>query len=91
MLSELEENTIRFERAIYLHYVETNQHKQFKPISKDDFFKNSNLDKYKSFEFDKDYIYRLADSKTVWYNRNGLIIGESWYDGNLSSYWIKKD
>ena len=91
MLTQLEEHQIRFERAIYLYYVEINQDKQFKKVSKDEFFNVEGFcfDTFKDFEFDKNNIYRLADCRTVWYNKSGGIVGESWYEGNLASYWIK--
>ena len=93
MLTESQKYIIRFERAIYLHYVETNQYKQFKKVSKDEFFHvyGSRLSRYKDFGYDKNDIYRLADCKTVWYDKFGAIVGESWHEEKLSSYWIKKD
>lgn len=79
----------RFERAIYLTYVELKA--GFKHVTKDEYYQAlySKLDNRKTVDFDKTRIYRLADTKEIWYAKYGVILGEVWKENDLESYWIK--
>ena len=79
----------RFERAIYLTYIELKEN--FKHVTKDEYYQSlyPKLDRMKTVDFDKNRIYRLADSKVIWYAKYGVVLGEVWKENDLESYWIK--
>lgn len=83
----------RFNRGIYLTYVEQNKYNDFKRVSKEEFsaILSSRLDKIKTITYDKEYIYRMADEKDVWLSNRGNTLGEVWKEGDLESYWISTD
>lgn len=86
----------RFDKALYLHYIEMRQEYDFKHTSKEN-FENTLLPlmgKLKSIGFDKQRVYRLADEKIVWYGSFNNIIGEVWNERDengdyVESYWIR--
>jgi hypothetical protein len=89
----------RFDRAIYLTYVEQHKDNQFKHISKEEFEKQlySKLDRIETVEYDKKNRYRLADEKRIWLAKYGRTLGEVYieYDEdakeNIKSYWINTE
>jgi len=80
----------RFNRAIYLHYVESRQDNKFKHITKDEFYAQlySIVDHRKTVNFDKNIIYRLADHKEIWTSKYNKVLGEIWREDGIESYWI---
>jgi len=82
----------RFNRAIYLFYVENNYSNDLKRISKEDFYRllENDLQRKKTIEFDKNRIYRLADERIVCYGKYGRLLGEIWKEEGVESYWIDK-
>lgn len=84
------EHEERFNRAIYLTYVKNDN--KFKHVSEDEFKKQLNdiHDKTTSHDYNKNDIYRLADSKDVWLNKHNQVIGEIYYEDDIKSFWIYK-
>ena len=85
----------RLDRAIYLHYVETRMDTTFKHVSKEVFYNklySGKLQRIQVVAFDKNRIYRLSDSKNIWYGNYGTVLGEVWCDDedDVKSYWINK-
>lgn len=87
----------RFDEQIYRHYVEKGIQNEFKPVTKKQFKKLilPPADRCRTFFFDTDNIYRLADSKEVWFLRNGQEIGHVWKEqskesetGYIRNYWV---
>ena len=80
----------RFDRQLYLHYVAINRDNELKIVSKDVFYKllENDLQDKKTYEMDKNNIYRLADEKIVCYGKYGRMIGEIWKEDGVESYWI---
>ena len=84
----------RFDRQLYLFYVESSYYNnELKLVSKDEFYKllENHLQTTKTYEFDKNNIYRLADEKIVCYGKYGRLLGEIWKEAEVESYWIIKD
>lgn len=86
----------RFTTAIYLYYVELKLDREFKHVTKDQFYdymeKNKNIiGNFKTVNFDLKRIYRLADEKHIWLSKDNRTLGEIWmqYPNNVASYWIK--
>ena len=80
----------RFDRQLYLYYVGTHQHNEFKIVSKDEFNRliENHLQSKKTFEYDKNSIYRLADTKELCLGQYGKVLGEIWREDEIESYWI---
>ena len=69
----------RFDTAIYLTYVEHGDGNTFKKVSKDVFDEHMSkrgVKETKVFNYDKNRIYRLADTKTIYYSNRNLVLGE---------------
>ena len=83
----------RFDRQLYLFYVESSYYNDLKLVSRDEFYKllENHLQTLKTYEFDKNRIYRLADEKVVCYGKYGRLLGEIWKEEGIESYWIKKE
>jgi heme oxygenase len=89
----------RFDRAIYLTYVQLHKDNQFKKVSKEDFYKQlySILDRIETVKYDMKDIYRLADSKYIWLSKSGRTLGEVYKEfdedtkEDVISYWINKE
>jgi len=89
----------RFDRAIYLTYVQLHKDNQFKHISKEEFEKQlySILDRIETVNYDKKNIYRLADKKEIWLSKSGKTLGEIYKEldedtkENIMSYWINTE
>lgn len=97
--SERDDHIERFNRAIYLTYME--QHRPFKKVSEEEFNKKLFNDKFadkiesKTVYFNEDNIHRLADRKYIISLKGGTILGELWVEDDtndtISSYWINTD
>lgn len=91
-----ETHQARFNRAIYLTYVE--QNKKTKRVSKEEFYSQLSdivADK-KEVNYDMTYRHRLADKKEVWFDKRKRVIGEIFketdeWDDYVESYWINLD
>ncbi len=90
---------VRFDRSIYLTYIELGEHTgdKFKHVTEDEFRNKlyNQLNTIKTFESDKSNPYRIADSREIWYSRGGNILGEIWIEGlsweeQVKSWWIKE-
>ena len=83
----------RFERQLYLHYVEINQYNDFKLVSKEEFNRltENYLQGKRTVEFDKNRIYRLADEKVICYGKYNRVLGEIWKEKGIESYWINNE
>jgi hypothetical protein len=83
----------RFDREIYLHYLEVGEFTgdRFKHVSKEDYYGAlfSKIDRRETRTSDKNNIYRIADERDVWLMGSGRVVGEVWKYGELLSYWIK--
>jgi hypothetical protein len=89
----------RFDTAIYLHYVEVELDQVFKPVSKEEFkrivYPAANW--CRMFYSNPNNLYRLSDSKEVWYDQYGNHLGHVWRElskesdtGTIENYWINK-
>jgi hypothetical protein len=80
----------RFDRQLYLHYVDINEYNNFKHVSKEEFNRltEKHLQGKRTIEFDKNRIYRLADEKEICYGKYNRVIGEIWKEDGIESYWI---
>lgn len=91
----------RFDRAIYLTYVEQHKYNQFKHISKEEFYAKlqDKTDKIDIKKYDLKNIYRLADEKHIWLSKSGRTLGEVFIEhddgqlvrGDCESYWINTE
>lgn len=89
----------RFDRAIYLTYVESRNQKNYKPVTKEIFYDKlrDKVKDRKTIDYDKSRIYRLADMKEIWLDNRGDILGEAWFefktddDEHVESYWINTE
>ena len=83
----------RFKRAIYLHYVEVKRDNELEISHKVQFSEviAKLVQTKKTIEFDKKNIYRLADTKEIWYDKYNRILGEIWREDDVVSYWINKE
>jgi hypothetical protein len=97
--TEQREAQARFDKAIYLTYVEYGKYNQYKRINKELFIEmlNNKVDKKTTHEFDKKRIYRIADSKEIWIDKNKNVLGEVFTevcrdneDIVLESFWINE-
>lgn len=89
----------RMNESIYKYYVSTHEDNNFKPSYKEEFdaLLRGKLVQIKTIEFDKKNKYRMADSKDVWFDKNGQKLGEVYKEkkdpctdeiDNLEVYWI---
>ena len=84
----------RFDRAIYLTYVERHLDNEFKKVDRATFEEklNDKVAKKIPHQYDLNNIYRLADTKETWFDANGSVIGEIYKetheDSNVESCWI---
>jgi len=83
----------RFDRAIYLTFVDSDNDQQYKHLSKAEFEKKlrHRLDTIKSIDYDKKNIYRLADEKLYWLDKNKRTLGIIYKEDNIESHWINTE
>lgn len=91
----------RFDRAIYLHYVENELYKEFKPVSEDVFIEkicfSDKFQKMDRVHSDLSNIYRLSDDREIYKDRFENVLGEVWIEFDISkeeyvkSYWINEE
>lgn len=81
----------RFNRAIYLTYVEQDRYMELKSATKKEFYEkiySKNLGKRTIRQLDKSRIYRLADEHEVWRAKHSGVLGEIWREDDVESYWL---
>lgn len=94
MFESLQDYQERFDREIYLHYLEMNgfYSAEFKHVSREEYYNAlyEKLDKRRTITSDQGNIYRISDEKEIWEARFGRVLGEVWKYRGMVSYWIKK-
>ena len=84
----------RFNRGIYLHYIDLGKYNQMKRVSASEFhLKLDNVvDSKCTYEFNRENTYRLADTRIMYLSKGKQILGEHWQEtgdeGLIESYWI---
>jgi hypothetical protein len=81
----------RFDRQIYLHFIET--HKNFKHVSKEEFnnLLLSVLNKRTTVKSTDTRVHKMYDEIEIWWSDRNNRIGEIWREDDIESYWVNVD